>query len=168
MAKRLKVYEARIGFYDVVVAAPNQTAALKAFGVHANLFADGAARVTTDPQAVRAALSAPGEPVRLAIDMREIKKAIGPRAAQTMREASARPANKRPAPPDRTALDAAAKALRAFDADAKRQVRQIADEREALDARDLQLKNGLAARRRLLAKKLADARAAFERAKTPR
>ena len=52
---RLKVFQARFGFHDSVVAAVSQAAALRAWGVHQNLFADGQASITNDPRAVEAA-----------------------------------------------------------------------------------------------------------------
>lgn len=42
--KSLKVFQAQFDFYDVVVAAPSQAAALRAWGVHQKLFTDGMAR----------------------------------------------------------------------------------------------------------------------------
>lgn len=64
MAPRLKVYATRIGFYDVAVAAPNQRAALEAWDVRENLFAQGAAAPTDEPSAVKAAMAKPGVVVR--------------------------------------------------------------------------------------------------------
>ena len=60
MAKQLKVFRAHLGFYDTIVAAPSQKAALDAWGMHMNAFADGAAAVTTDKDAAEAALAHPG------------------------------------------------------------------------------------------------------------
>jgi hypothetical protein len=63
----LKVFQAQFGFYDSVVAASSQAAALRAWGTHQNLFADGQARVTMDEAAVKAALSHPETPLRRAV-----------------------------------------------------------------------------------------------------
>ncbi|HEY2177285.1 MAG TPA: hypothetical protein VGH15_01765 [Caulobacteraceae bacterium] len=57
---RLKVFQARLGFYDTVVAVPNQPAALRAWGVHQNLFADGQAGLANDKAAIEAAVARPG------------------------------------------------------------------------------------------------------------
>jgi len=57
---RLKVFQAHLGFFDTVVAAPSQKAALAAWGSRQNLFHEGAARVATDPDAIKAALEKPG------------------------------------------------------------------------------------------------------------
>ncbi|HEY5072122.1 MAG TPA: hypothetical protein VII63_08830 [Caulobacteraceae bacterium] len=48
---RLKVFTTRMGFFETVVAAPSQKAALAAWGTAQNLFADGAARLATEREA---------------------------------------------------------------------------------------------------------------------
>ena len=58
-ARKLKVFQAQFGFYDTVVVASSQTAALLAWGTHQNLFASGEAKVATDEAAVAAALEHP-------------------------------------------------------------------------------------------------------------
>src|SRR5437879_6525246 len=61
MAKRpLKVFRAHLGFYDTVVAAPSQKAALETWGAGKGEFAKGFAKVTNDPVAVQSALANPG------------------------------------------------------------------------------------------------------------
>jgi hypothetical protein len=60
MAQSRKVYEAHLGFYDTVVAAYSQKSALAAWGSTTDLFRMGIARVTTDPDKVKAALAKPG------------------------------------------------------------------------------------------------------------
>ena len=62
--KRMKVFQTKLGFYDTVVAASSQAAALHAWGVHQNLFASGQARITDDVQAVKAALANPETPLK--------------------------------------------------------------------------------------------------------
>src|ERR1700716_573455 len=64
MARHLKVFGAHLGFYDTAVAAPSQAAALKAWGSRQNLFREGVASETKDPQAVTAALAKPGVVLR--------------------------------------------------------------------------------------------------------
>jgi len=59
-----KVYQAHLGFYDTVVAAPSQASALAAWGSRQNLFREGLARVSDDPDAIRAALAQPGVVLR--------------------------------------------------------------------------------------------------------
>ena len=60
MPPRLKVFRAAMGFFESVVAAPSQKAALDAWGTRQDLFKEGMAAVTNDPQAVEAALAHPG------------------------------------------------------------------------------------------------------------
>jgi colicin import membrane protein len=62
--KRLKVFQAHMGFYDTVVAAPSQKAALEAWGAGQGEFAKGFARVTSEPAAVKSALAHPGQVLR--------------------------------------------------------------------------------------------------------
>ncbi|HEY5105987.1 MAG TPA: hypothetical protein VII73_04340 [Caulobacteraceae bacterium] len=64
MAAKPNVYASQIdGVHEWIVAAPNQAAALAAWGVNQNLFAQGQARIETEPAAVRAALKAAGAPL---------------------------------------------------------------------------------------------------------
>src|SRR6266478_6570984 len=60
MARKLKVFRTHLGFYDLLVAAPSQKAALEAWGASPHIFAQGFAAVETDPRLVRAALEKPG------------------------------------------------------------------------------------------------------------
>jgi hypothetical protein len=62
--RQLKVFHAHLGFYDTVVAAPSQKAALEAWGAGASEFAKGFARLATDPTAIRQALAEPGKVLR--------------------------------------------------------------------------------------------------------
>jgi hypothetical protein len=60
MAPKLKVFRTHLGFYDVIVAAPSQKAALEAWGAGSNLFVHGFASVVADPALTEAALRKPG------------------------------------------------------------------------------------------------------------
>src|SRR5215467_80381 len=60
MAPKLKVFRTHLGFYDLIVAAPSQKAALEAWGAGSNLFAQGFAGAVTDPALTQAALAKPG------------------------------------------------------------------------------------------------------------
>jgi hypothetical protein len=140
----LKVFQAQFGFYDSVVAASSQVAALRAWGTHQNLFADGQARVTTDAAAVKAALAHPETPLRRAVgsnDGFELKPANLPKIpdAPKRAEKTASPAPSKtkelPNPPaDRSKLDAAEAALRAVDEDRKREEAALRRRRDELDA----------------------------------
>src|SRR5215475_4958207 len=64
MARKLKVYQTSIGFYDLAIAAPSMKAALEAWGAQSNLFHQGVARETEDPAIIEATLSRPGVVLR--------------------------------------------------------------------------------------------------------
>lgn len=60
MPRKLKTYQTSLGFYDLAIAAPSMKAALEAWGAGANLFHQGAARETDDPEVVAATMAKPG------------------------------------------------------------------------------------------------------------
>ena len=55
--RKLKTYQTSLGFYDQAVAAPSMKAALEAWGASSNLFHQGAAKETNDPDIVAATTS---------------------------------------------------------------------------------------------------------------
>ena len=69
--RKLKVFEAQMGFYDTVVAAPSRTAALRAWGTRQDLFASGQARVSNDVDAAAVAIKNPEKPLRRAFGSKE-------------------------------------------------------------------------------------------------
>lgn len=60
MARKLKTYQTSLGFYDLALAAPSMKAALEAWGADSNLFHQGAARESDDPDVIAATMAAPG------------------------------------------------------------------------------------------------------------
>jgi len=58
MARKLKTYQTSLSFFDLAVAAPSMKAALEAWGADSNLFHQGAAKQSGDPDA--ATMAAPG------------------------------------------------------------------------------------------------------------
>jgi colicin import membrane protein len=60
MARKLKTYQTSLGFFDLAIAAPSMKAALEAWGAGSNLFHQGVARETNDPDVVAATMSKPG------------------------------------------------------------------------------------------------------------
>src|ERR1700688_281461 len=60
MAKKLKTYETSLGFFDLAIAAPSMKAALEAWGADSNLFHQGAAKQSEDPDVVAATMARPG------------------------------------------------------------------------------------------------------------
>ncbi|HYG25594.1 MAG TPA: hypothetical protein VD906_01680 [Caulobacteraceae bacterium] len=61
MAAKLKVFVTSNGLVDYVVATTSRVKALEAWGVRQDLFKEGAARETDDPELVKAASAKPGE-----------------------------------------------------------------------------------------------------------
>ena len=60
MARKLKTYQTSLGFFDLAIAAPSMKAALEAWGAGSNLFHQGVAIETNDPDVVAATMTKPG------------------------------------------------------------------------------------------------------------
>ncbi len=60
MPRKLKTYQTSLGFYDLAIAAPSMKAALEAWGAGSNLFHQGAATETEDPDVVAVTMAKPG------------------------------------------------------------------------------------------------------------
>jgi colicin import membrane protein len=60
MPRKLKTFQTSVGFYDLAIAAPSMKAALEAWGAGSNLFHQGFASETDDPEVVAATLAKPG------------------------------------------------------------------------------------------------------------
>jgi hypothetical protein len=60
MARKLKTYQTSLGFFDLAIAAPSMKAALEAWGADSNLFHQGAAKESEDPDVIAAAMKKPG------------------------------------------------------------------------------------------------------------
>jgi hypothetical protein len=60
MARKLKTFQTSVGFYDLAIAAPSMKAPLEAWGAGSNLFHQGIAKETDDPDVVVATMSKPG------------------------------------------------------------------------------------------------------------
>jgi colicin import membrane protein len=63
VARKLKTYQTSLGFYDLAIAAPSMKAALEAWGAGSNLFHQGVAKESGDPDVV-AATTKPGVVLR--------------------------------------------------------------------------------------------------------
>ena len=64
MARKLKTYQTSLGFFDLAIAAPSMKAALEAWGADSNLFHQGAAKESDDPDVIAATLKKPGVVLR--------------------------------------------------------------------------------------------------------
>lgn len=172
-AVRLKVYAAQFGFHDSVVAARSQAAALEAWGTRQNLFAEGRATVSDDPDGIAAALAHPEVPLRRAVgsqdpfslepglpavpdspkrqkpDLKVVKAAVAPVAKP---------------PPDRSALSAAEQALTAINSRRLDEEALLAERRAALEADELASRQRWAKDRKAGEAELEKARRAYRAA----
>jgi hypothetical protein len=169
--RKLKVFQAQIGFYDSVVAVPSQAAALRAWGVRQNLFADGQARAATDEAAVKAALAYPETPLRRAVGSHgafELEPRGLPRVPDAPKRAGAQK-SARPRPPravskpaaDRSGLDAAEAALAKLDAERKAEEAMLARRQAKLETEIGAAQEAYVARRKTATAALAAARQAY-------
>jgi hypothetical protein len=108
MARKLKTYQTSLGFFDQAIAAPSMKAALEAWGADSNLFHQGAARESDDPDAVAATMAKPGvvlkRPVGSTGPFREhaelpLKLGVGGKAAKPARKPEGRKPKKDAARP---------------------------------------------------------------------
>lgn len=60
MARKLKTYQTSLGFFEHAIAAPSMKAALAAWGADSNLFHQGAAKESRDPDIIAATMAKPG------------------------------------------------------------------------------------------------------------
>jgi hypothetical protein len=64
MARKPKTYQTSLGFFDLTIAAPSMKAALEAWGADSNLFHQGAAKESDDPDVIAATMKKPGVVLR--------------------------------------------------------------------------------------------------------
>ncbi len=171
MAARLKVYVSNLdGVHQWIVAARNQAQALKAWGVGQNLFAHGAAKITDDRAAVKAALAAPGRPLRRLAGSRSPFAEVEPRgdlagwrAAAKAAGVTAEKMGSRAKPARaRAPLEAAKKTLVDFEAEAAARRADVDRRRRSLEEEAAALDEMLGGERRRLETALEKARRAFE------
>jgi hypothetical protein len=183
MPPRLKVFQAHLGFFDTVVAAPSRAAALRAWGSRQDLFRDGQAKEASDPSAITAALAKPGLVLRRPVGSnvafsenpglpqfpKTAKKAPDKKPAPAAAKGKAaapvaravRPAPEPPPPPpppDRSALNAAEKAIADLKREEERVLGALAKRKAALDEEELRTRNAFHARRKRAEDDLAKAR----------
>lgn len=168
--RKLKVFQAQFGFYDTVVAAASRAAALRAWGIHQNLFASGEATVTADEAAVAAAIAHPGTPLRRAVGSQDpfaleptgLPKILdAPKNAAAKQGAKSKPVGPRRARADRSKLDGAEKALRELDERRKLEEADFRREREAMEARREAAQRAYVDARKAATAKVANARSAY-------
>jgi hypothetical protein len=183
--RKLKVFQAQIGFYDTVVAASSQPAALRAWGLRQDLFASGHARLADDPQAIEAARAHPETPLKRAVGstdafaveaahLPEVPAAPARRKARTAgstkaplktRPAKSAPPKAKPKPkPDRRPLEAAEDRLRAVEAERQEEEAAFARRRASLEKEISQAKAAFARTRKAATAGVAQALAAYRKA----
>lgn len=137
MPKRpLKVFQAHLGFYDTVVAAPSQKAALEAWGAGKAEFAKGFARISSDPLAIESALANPGVVLRRPFGSSgPFKRDADPVRPPKVSPRQSRETKKRRKEAAKAAREAAERELREAEAEAKRARIEIR-KREAEFARE--------------------------------
>src|SRR5580692_7521263 len=60
MARKLKTYQTSLGFFEQAIAVPSMKAALEAWGADSNLFHQGVAKESRDPDIIAATMAKPG------------------------------------------------------------------------------------------------------------
>jgi hypothetical protein len=174
--KALKVFQAHLGFFDTVVAAPSKKAALEAWGSRQDLFHTGLASVAADKGAIAAALAKPGvvlkrpagssDPFTAEPRLPTIK--TGPKRPPSAKPSPPPPRRAarepKPPPPDRSELDSAEKALVALKREIGLSEADFARRRKELVSEEQQAKSKFRARERELEQRLATAKDAYSRA----
>lgn len=153
MAAKLKVFITSDGLTDYIVATSSRSKALAAWGVHQDLFKQGAARETDDPALVKAATAQPDE---------VLQRPAGSAAGQLETLKAKAPPKKRA--PSRAALKKVADLEAAMETLEDRwaeQTRALEDARTALDAREEREQAAHEAERSKLNERLKTARAAL-------
>jgi colicin import membrane protein len=67
MVKALKTFTTSAGFFDLAISAPSMKAALEAWGSNSNLFHQGFATQSSDPEIVAATMAKPGVVLKRAV-----------------------------------------------------------------------------------------------------
>ena len=137
MVRKLKTYQTSLGFFDLAIAAPSMKAALEAWGADSNLFHQGAAKESDDPDVIAAAMAKPGLVLRRPVgsygpfgEHAELPTDLGgPGPRKTPRKSKGSKAKQ----PSSRPVDKAAerKAALAFEKEQKRRKRERAGEEAA-------------------------------------
>jgi len=137
MARKLKAYQTSLGFFDLAIAAPSMKAALEAWGADSNLFHQGAAKESNDPDVIAATMAKPGVVLRRPVgsdgsfgEHAELPTDLGDgeRPAKAGRKSKGHKAKKSSHPVDKAAER---KAALVFEKEQKRRERERASEEVA-------------------------------------
>lgn len=112
MARKLKTYQTSLGFFDQAIAAPSMKAALEAWGAKSNLFHQGVAKESSDPDVIAATMSKPGVILRRPVgssqpftENAELPKSFGSESDHRPGEPRAGPKKRQHKIEDETASD---------------------------------------------------------------
>ena len=158
---RLKTFQAHLGFFDTVVAAPSQKAALQAWGSRQNLFRDGTAKQASDPDAIAAALARPGVVLKRLAGSKD-PFSEQPPLPKPARTRSAKP--RRSKPPGRSKLDAAERALAELRQERETMRAEFEQREESLREQQRKREHDVQARQQDLERELASQRKRFRKA----
>ena len=137
MPRKLKTYQTSLGFYDLAIAAPSMKAALEAWGADSNLFHQGAAKQSEDPDVVAATMAKPGVMLKRPVGSNgpfkedaELPTNLGyaARPSKTRKPAGRKPKKTSSRPADKAAEQ---KAAVAYEREQKRRDRERAREEAA-------------------------------------
>src|ERR1700721_888252 len=137
MAKKRKTYETSLGFFDLAIATPSMKAALEAWGADSNLFHQGAAKESDDPDVVAATMAKPGVMLKRPVgsngpfkEHAELPTNLGGAIARPSK-AARKPAGRKPKKTSSRPADKAAerKAAVAYEREQKRRDREAGGER---------------------------------------
>lgn len=132
--RKPKVYWAEIdGLNEWIVAAPNRTEALAAFGVNQDLFAQDAAGEVTEPDKIAAAREHPGVPLRRPKGSNA--KFSPPTGVSDWSAAAPKGSRRTRGKADRKALDQAEARLKQVEDDHRQAMADIEQDRVRLDER---------------------------------
>jgi hypothetical protein len=137
MARKLKTYQTSLGFFDLAIAAPSMKAALEAWGADSNLFHQGAAKESKDPDVIAATMAKPGVILRRPVgtdrpfsEHAELPTDLGgSRPTKAARKSKGPKAKQRSSRPVDKAVER--KAALAFEKEQKRRERERASEEAA-------------------------------------
>jgi hypothetical protein len=138
MARKLNTYETSLGFFDLAIAAPSMKAALEAWGADSNLFHQGAAKQSEDPDMVAATMAKPGVVLKRPVgsngpfkEHAELPTNLGDATARSSK-AARKPAGRKPKKTLRPADKAVKwKAVVVYEREQKRRDRERAREEDA-------------------------------------
>lgn len=131
MARKLKTYQTSLGFFDQAIAAPSMKAALEAWGADSNLFHQGAAKESDDPDVIAATMAKRGVVLKRPVgsngpfgEHAELPTGLGRsgKSSGTVRKSPAR--KSKPSRPSDTAAER--EAAVAYDRKEKRRAREQA------------------------------------------